>query len=227
MIKKVFVGVLLAAAFGLLVFGAVKRTLAKSDGNEPLALSTNLSEGEDKEGANINQNKNQSLNKSLEKNLNQGGQGRGQGTGDCDEEENQEGSEYGKGADGQWNGSGKGQGGQPENMTGEGLGVGQAEVDERVTVTGTVVSIDSELLVIELSDGSLLEVEGRVLSFINENGFEVSAGDELKITGLYEGDTFEVIQITNDGSGQTIHVRDQSGRPLWAGGGRQIGGGED
>jgi len=30
MIKKVFVGVLLAAAFGLLVFGAVNRTMAKS-----------------------------------------------------------------------------------------------------------------------------------------------------------------------------------------------------
>ncbi len=39
MVKKVFVGVLIAAAFGLLVFGAVNRTLAKGLDTEPLALN--------------------------------------------------------------------------------------------------------------------------------------------------------------------------------------------
>ena len=45
MVKKVFVGVLIAAAFGLLVFGAANRTLAKSLDNEPLALNESAQNG--------------------------------------------------------------------------------------------------------------------------------------------------------------------------------------
>lgn len=45
MIKKVFVGGLLAIIFGLLILGAVNRTLAKSSDDGPFAVSQNLSEG--------------------------------------------------------------------------------------------------------------------------------------------------------------------------------------
>lgn len=41
MIKKIFVGTLLAIFFLLLVLGAVNRTVAKTQENEPLALSEN------------------------------------------------------------------------------------------------------------------------------------------------------------------------------------------
>lgn len=224
MIKKVFVGVFLAIVFGLLVFGAVNRTLAKNDDTEPLALSKNLSEGNN--GANINQNKNQSVNKSLENNLYLRGQDNSRGSNDCDEESHSDGTEYRKGAEEQGNRSGTTQGGQPESVPGDGLGVGQAEVDEQMTEIGTVVSVSADLLVIELPDGSQLDLEGRVLSFLIEQGFSIVEGDELTITGFYEGDNFEVIQILNDTSGENISVRDQNGRPLWAGG-RQQGGGNN
>mgnify|MGYP001110329196 CR=1 FL=1 len=224
MIKKVFVGVFLAIVFGLLVLGAVNRTLAKNDDTEPLALSKNLSEGND--GANINQNKNQSVNKSLENNLYLRGQDNGRGSNDCDGEQYSDGTEYRKGAEEQGNRSGTTQGGQPEGMPGDGLGVGQAEVDEQMTEIGTVVSVSADLLVIELPDGSQLDLEGRVLSFLIEQGFSIVEGDELTITGFYESDNFEVIQILNDTSGENISVRDQNGRPLWAGG-RQQGGGNN
>jgi len=225
MIKKIFVGVLLAGVFGLLVFGAVNRTLAKNDDSEPLALSKNLSE--DNGGGNfLGQNKNLSENKSSKNNVYQEAHGNAHRAGDCDGEQYSRGTEYRRSSNENGNGPGPAQGGQPDEMPGDGLGVGQAEVDEQVTLYGTVVSISSDLLVVELTDGSLLEVEGRVLSFLNEKGFSLSAGDELKITGFYEGESFEVIQITNDGSGETIRVRDQSGRPLWAGG-RKNGGGNN
>jgi len=224
MVKKVFAGVLLAIAFGLLIFGAVNRTLAKSDEREPLALNNNLSKGN--ESVNLNQHKNQTTTMRHENNLHQCGQGNGQRSGDCDGEQYSKGMEYRKGIDEQGNRSGAVQGGQPESMPGDGLGVGQAVVDEQVTELGTVVSVSSDLLVIELSDGSQLELEGRVLSFLIEQGFSLSEGDELTITGFYEGDKFEVIQIVNDTSGENIRVRDQNGRPLWAGG-RQQGGGQD
>jgi len=224
MVKKVFAGVFLAIVFGLLVFGAVNRTLAKSDEREPLALNNNLSEGN--EGVNFNQHKNQTTTMRHENNLYQRGQGNGQRSGDCDGEQYSEGMENRKGTEEQGNRSGAVQGGQPESMPGDGLGVGQAVVDEQVTELGTVVSVSSDLLVIELSDGSQLELEGRVLSFLIEQVFSLSEGDELTITGFYDGDKFEVIQIVNDTSGENIRVRDQNGRPFWAGG-RQQGGGQE
>jgi len=222
MVKKVFVGVFLAIVFGLLVFGAVNRTLAKSGGGEPLALSKNLSE--DNDGRNLNQNKNQSINKNSENNFYQEAEGIAHRSGDCDGEQYSEGTEYRKGSKEQGNRSSAAQGGQPESMPGDGLGEGQAEVGEQVTELGTVVSVSSELVVIELSDGSLQDLEGRVLSFLIEQGFSLSEGDELTIIGFYEGDKFETIQIVNDTSGENIRVRDQNGRPLWAGGRRQGGG---
>ena len=222
MIKKVFVGVFLAIAFGLLIFGAVNRTLAKTNDNEPHSLSKNLSEGNEGEKLNHNLqlNKNLSENKNLEKNLNQGGQG-GQGSGknlnDGDEGKNLEGSGR-QGSKAQGNGSGSAQDGQSGNDQGNESGTGQAEVNELINLSGAVTSITSDLMVIELSDGSQLEIEGRAVSFLSEQGFSISAGDALSLQGFYEGDTFEVSYIENTSSGETIRIREESGRPLWAGG---------
>jgi hypothetical protein len=41
------------------------------------------------------------------------------------------------------------------------------------------------------------------------------------LVGFYEGDDFEVGQIDNATNGQTVLVRDENGRPLWAGRGRR------
>jgi len=223
MIKKVFVGVFLAIVFGLLVFGAVNRTLAKTDGSEPLALSKNLSEENEGEKLELNlqENKNLSENKSFEKNLNQGGQG-GQGSGqnlnDCDEGQNSDGSGYSRGSEAQGNGSGAGQGGQSDSAPADGLGTGLAEVTDNVTLSGTVMSITSDLMVIELSDGSQLEIEGRALTFMTEQGFSISEGNALSLEGFYEGDAFEVSYVENSTSGEAIRIREETGRPLWAGG---------
>ena len=47
------------------------------------------------------------------------------------------------------------------------------------------------------------------------------AGDSVSLTGFYEDGDFEVGQIDDQTTGQTVSLRDESGRPLWAGRGRR------
>lgn len=220
MIKKIFIGILLAGAFGLLVLGAVNRTLAKSAENEPLAISKNKSE---EKGVGIgNQGQNQSLNADSEDFL-PGGRnaesrtpsGGGQGNGITENPANGTGFQGGNRTD-----TGNGQGSQPEGAPTDRTGTGIAEVEEWLTVTGTVESTSADLWVINLTEGGMLEIEGRLLSYLLENGFSVSPEDFLSITGFMEGDAFEVGAIENTTTNESISVREVSGRPLWAGGRR-------
>jgi len=102
-------------------------------------------------------------------------------------------------------------------------GIGLAEVDAWLIFTGTVESVSQDLWTITLTDGSTLEIEGRKLSFMLEQGFIVEVGDNLTLTGFYEGESIEIGQIMKTNSGEMITIRDQNGRPLWSGG-RQGGG---
>jgi hypothetical protein len=237
MIKKVFVGVLLAGIFGLLVFGAINRTIAKSADAEQLSKNQDL-----------NQSQNQSLNQS--QNLNQGngignggeGQGlnqnenAGEGLGDCEEigAGNREGrgnsqssGNNGSGGTGYAGGNnsrenvGQGQGGPSEEATKDGTQTGIADIsawEEPIRVT--VESVTEELWLVSNVEGFELEIEGRTLSYLVENGFVVDVGDELTLSGFYEGEDFEVGRVVNESTGLSLDIREASGRPLWAGGGR-------
>lgn len=197
MIKKVFVGVLLAGVFGLLILGAVNRTIAKTTDDGPLALSENLGEN--------NEPKNE--NRRLTEEDQYYGRNRTEDT--ISEDSTSE--------DG-WRGGG-GNAQTPDENT----GIGLAEVDAWLTFTGTVESVSQDLWAITLADGSTLEIEGRKLSFMLEQGFVVEVGDNLTLTGFYEGESIEIGQIMKTNSGEMITIRDQNGRPLWSGG-RQGGG---
>ena len=124
--------------------------------------------------------------------------------------------------------AGRGQGGNgwgqgSESATGDQLGTGQAQVTEWVTLQGTVVSVDQNALVAETGAGDEVVVENRPWLFAQEQGFLAQAGDEVTLTGFYEGDAFEVGQITDTTNGKTVSLRDQDGRPGWAGRGRRGG----
>jgi len=169
MIKKIFVGVLLAGVFGLLILGAINRTLAKSDKLEPLALS--------------------------------------------------EGSGRGNGGNKSTGSNGFGQG---ESASGDDLGVGRENVESWADpITVTVDEVSSDLWIVSNNDGFVLEIEGRSLSYMVDNGFKVVPGDELILSGFYEDDSFEIGVITNNTTQQTLTLRESTGRPLWAGGGRR------
>jgi hypothetical protein len=76
---------------------------------------------------------------------------------------------------------------------------------------------------VQAKDGTELVVEGRAWRFVQEQGLSVQAGDALTLTGFYEGEDFEVGQIDNESNGQMVRIREESGRPLWAGRGRRGG----
>jgi hypothetical protein len=202
MIKKIFVGVVLAGVFGLLILGAVNRTLAKTIDNESRTNERTLIEGYttgngnegyySQEGGGIPAN-------DLEK-------GGGYRSGTYQDNSSS------------YPANGIGQDGQPQGSGGDGLGIGLADVKEWLSITGTVESLETDLWVVMLSDGTTLEIEGRILSYLEEQDFTVNTEDVLKLMVFVENENYEVGQIENLTSGEIAVVRDENGRPLWAGG---------
>jgi hypothetical protein len=213
MIKKIFVGVLMAGVFGLLVLGAVNRTLAKSVERDPISLQNSLVEGNGGENNIISAvNSNDHLS-------NGGSHGSNMSSQSGSDSEDSKMLTNGAASE---NNPGRvdGQGNQTEGLPADGSGVGLASVDEWITQSGFVESVMSDLWVVTLSDGTAIEIEGRTLSYAIESGFSVEGGDELGLTGFLEDGKFEIGQIENLTTGEIAMVRDQNGRPFWAGGGR-------
>ena len=122
---------------------------------------------------------------------------------------------------------GRGQGGSgglgQAEVSGDGSGTGQAQVDGWLEVQGSVSSVTSDALVVQTVDGQEIVIEARAWRFIQEQGFQAQVGDNLTLTGFYEGEDLEIGQIDNASSGQSVLIREENGRPLWAGGGRRGG----
>jgi RNase P/RNase MRP subunit p29 len=122
--------------------------------------------------------------------------------------------------------AGAGRNAQPEDA-----GVGQAGVEEWLAIQGTVVSVDTNTLVVQTASGEQLAVENRAWWFAQEQGFSTQVGNQVTLVGFYEGDDpstgsgqrFEVSRIDDATNGQTVLVREENGRPLWAGRGRRGG----
>lgn len=124
-------------------------------------------------------------------------------------------------------GQGQGQGGYGgegrADAPGDGTGEGLAEVSAWLTLQGTVVSVDTSALVVQTAGGQEITVEGRTWMFAQENGFWANAGDPVTVVGFDEDGEFEIGQISNNTAGIVVQIREESGRPLWAGGGRRGG----
>lgn len=86
-------------------------------------------------------------------------------------------------------------------------------------VSGVVESVDSDSLVIRISDGSRLELSRRPWWFAQAQGFAAAPGDQVTLTGFLEEDEFKAASLDNLTSGFSTTIRDGSGRPLWAGNG--------
>lgn len=104
---------------------------------------------------------------------------------------------------------------------GDGTGTGQAQVDEWVTLQGNVVSVDGNALIVQTTDGQEIVVENRAWWFAQEQGFSIQVGDQVTLVGFYEGGDFETGQMVNITTGQSVLIREEGGRPLWAGRGRR------
>ena len=100
-----------------------------------------------------------------------------------------------------------------------GSGTGLAEVEEWLTVTGKVASVDSLELVVQTPNGEIV-IDGRAWRFAQELGFKAFADDTLVLLGFDEDGEFEVGQLDTETTGDSVAIRGETGRPLWAGGRR-------
>lgn len=205
MLKKIMLGTLFTAAIGLLIFGAVTRTNAKLGYENGITASLNESYargqgrlGQGRAGLEtLNTNEPINSDQSVNTTL-RGGRGGGQGQGGWQEQ-------------------------YPERST-MGTPQPQANAAEWFTLTGTVTSVDADQMAMQTHDGSQIIIENRAWWFATEQGFETHIGDRLSLTGFYDGDTFEAATISNQTNHQSVTIRDETGRPMWAGRGRSRSG---
>ena len=90
---------------------------------------------------------------------------------------------------------------------------------EWITLTGAVSSILPRGMVVAASDGQHIEVARRTWRYALEQGFIAIVGEQVTLDGFYENGEFETACLTNLTNGQIVHLRDETGHPLWASGG--------
>jgi len=104
---------------------------------------------------------------------------------------------------------------------GQSSGAGQgrnetARMVEWETLTGKVTAVDGEVTV-QTAGGEVLVGMGQAAY---REGFALDVGDSVSVTGFYEDGEFKAGSVENLTTGETIVLRDETGRPVWAGQGR-------
>ncbi len=120
-----------------------------------------------------------------------------------------------------WSGEASGEQGQ----NGHGGGEGQLQVDEWITVEGTLMSFQGGNMTMSTSEGEILSFKTGQPRFFAEQNVTFSVGDEVIVVGFYQGEQFQAGDITQVSTGLRVMLRDPNGRPLWAGQGNGGSGG--
>jgi len=206
MIKKVIGWTLLVVLVDVLVVGAMNRTLAKTD--EPLGLESGNRRGQQKFTAQV-----ESEQEPCNETGNLQGEARGKGLG--------QGLNQSLQAEAASRSGGGGYGNQGK-AGGENFSKERAEVKTWVTLEGTIQRADATALIVNLNDeAGLVEILNRAWAYAQSAGFSAEVGDMVRITGFYDQEgKFEARLIENLTSGQSVTLRDEGGRPMWAGRGR-------
>jgi hypothetical protein len=100
----------------------------------------------------------------------------------------------------------------------------QMEHSEWQTLEGTVV--ETAELVIETTNGEIVQVGLGPSNYRDSQGFVLNVGDTVRVSGYWESpeeDEFKATQVENLSMDTEITLRDASGRPMWAGQGRRGG----
>ena len=100
-----------------------------------------------------------------------------------------------------------------------GAGQGRNETVRNVeweTLTGEVVIVDGEIT-IQTAEGQVLVGMGQSAYWEN---FALEVGDEITVLGFHEDGEFKAGTVENLTTGETIVLRDETGRPMWSGQGR-------
>lgn len=102
---------------------------------------------------------------------------------------------------------------------------GDHPVDTWMTIEGSVASLVDDELTLETADGELTMHTGPEWYWESE-GIAIEIGDQVEASGFYDEETFELAKLENITTGQTALLRDETGRPFWAGRGGQGGQGQ-
>ena len=97
-----------------------------------------------------------------------------------------------------------------------GAGQGRNETVRNIeweTLTGKVSVVDHEVT-IQTAEGQVLIGMGQ--SAYRE-GFALEVGDEITVLGFHEDGEFKARTVENLTTGETLTLRDETGRPMWAG----------
>ncbi len=100
-----------------------------------------------------------------------------------------------------------------------GTGQGRNETVRSVdweTLTGEVTVVDGDIT-IETAEGEVLVGLGQAAY---REGFALKVGDKVSVTGFHEDGEFKAGTCENLTTGQTLVLRDETGRPMWSGQGR-------
>jgi len=101
----------------------------------------------------------------------------------------------------------------------------QAQVDEWITLEGTLISFQGGSMTMSTTDGSIINFQTGQPRFFAEQGVTFQVGDQISVVGFYEGEQFMAGDITQLSTGLRVMLRDPNGRPLWAGPGNSNGNG--
>ena len=115
--------------------------------------------------------------------------------------------------------------GQNGSNDGEHSGEPQMEIDEWVTIEGTLMSFQGGNMTMSTLEGEILSFKTGQPRFFAEQGVTFQVGDEIVLVGFYQGAEFQAGDITQVSTGLRVMLRDPNGRPLWAGPGASGGGG--
>ena len=195
MAKKVLMGMLIVVVIGAVVVGVADALTGKSVAAQAAAQSATQTQAVAGNGQGY-----------------AGGQGQTQTQTGTGTQPQGQGQGY-RGGQGTSNGAGG-----PGQTTNPNPGTPQANITQTVTIAGVVQSFDGVGLSVITDDGAPLWVQLGQSRYVSAQGVTFTANDHITATGFYENGQFQAISVVNDTTGQTLTLRDASGRPLWAGG---------
>jgi len=103
-------------------------------------------------------------------------------------------------------------------------GANLVSIENWIEVSATVLSVEDILIVLDLGDGTLINIEGRQLAFLVESGIVLVAGDVVTLDGFYDVNGFFAIGELTLSETEFVTLRSDAGLPLWAGGPQRKGG---
>ena len=90
-----------------------------------------------------------------------------------------------------------------------------------LTLEGVVTASSDDSLEIRLMDNTPISITDRAWRYALENGFTALIGQSVQVTGFEDDEHgFEAVEIINLETGESVQLREEKGRPNWAGAGK-------